>query len=542
MHIGHCWRQREEIARGEVIEAVWHPHYPEVLGLYIEGVVFKWRPYEDEVEEIVTGASRLAISKDGNLFATGDVRGTVKVYTTSDFGLLYQLASEDTVLGLAFSPDPRRFYDIRGYYGNAWEPNSLVKFAEQRGRDVDNRSETESLAQSSAISVNRSQRIDSVTALASSPIGHLYCCGTDKGTVRLHHTQRGKLADIYTTKSFLSIERMAWGNDGRYFCFSDSSKKLVIMSITLSADHSDPIVEMKAEMLIKNSANSPISQLLFHPQSSQLFVYSSSTIHTISLMSFSVTQSLELATSECKWIIHPRDPTLVMGIGPGIAHILDWNLSERQTYKIDLSIPESMLSNPGYSAEKATIDQALVTNDKEHVLVQLRLGSQNTKDKVLFYFSTSSISTSTVPTTGTNHEVSPITVESMILPQDLSSEIALSLSLLPHDRLVFLSRAFSVCTCRIQFSPGPLISSIPSIRAGNVYPNTANSTAFPNNQRRNDNNIRNPADKPTKVLFSLPGDWISRGCLALCSIWEMEKSLLCPKNGEVAIVRCAALI
>lgn len=67
-HIGHCWRNRVESARGEVIEAIWHPHMPEVIGLYLEGVVFKWAPYDGEVEEIAIGASRLALSKDGNLF------------------------------------------------------------------------------------------------------------------------------------------------------------------------------------------------------------------------------------------------------------------------------------------------------------------------------------------------------------------------------------------------------------------------------------------------------------------------------------------
>ncbi|KAL8940309.1 MAG: hypothetical protein Q9216_002864 [Gyalolechia sp. 2 TL-2023] len=45
VHIGHCWRTRDVLARGEVIEAVWHPHQPEILGLYIEGVIFRWRRY-----------------------------------------------------------------------------------------------------------------------------------------------------------------------------------------------------------------------------------------------------------------------------------------------------------------------------------------------------------------------------------------------------------------------------------------------------------------------------------------------------------------
>ncbi|KAL9025009.1 MAG: hypothetical protein Q9196_006087, partial [Gyalolechia fulgens] len=137
VHIGHCWRTRDVLARGEVIEAVWHPHQPEILGLYIEGVIFRWRPYDDETEEFAAGASRLAMSADGSLIVTGDVRGTVKVFTTADFTNIYQLVSEDNVLGLAFSPDLRRFYDVRGNYGNVWEPNALLKYVEQQSKDTE---------------------------------------------------------------------------------------------------------------------------------------------------------------------------------------------------------------------------------------------------------------------------------------------------------------------------------------------------------------------------------------------------------------------
>ncbi|CAD6578587.1 MAG: hypothetical protein ASARMPRED_008773 [Alectoria sarmentosa] len=381
VHIGHCWRKREEVARGEVIEAVWHPHYPEVLGLYIEGVVFKWRPYDGENDEIATGASRLAISRDGNLFATGDVRGTVKVYTTSDFCLLYQLTSEDTVLGLVFSPDLNRFYDIRGYYGNAWEPNALMRFAEQRGKGNDSGSETESLGQRSTASESWSWRIDSITVLAGSPVGRLYCCGTEKGTVHLHDTQRGKLADLHESKSFLSIEQMSWSNDGRYFCFSDSSKKVTIMSITPSAGNLSPVVETKAEIPMKNSANGPVLQLLFHPDSSQLLVRSSSTILTVSIISSSMILSLELHTAECKWIIHPQDPALIVGVGPNAIHILDWNLVERQTYNFEYPRHQNMPLKPESFPAQNTVDRVLVTHDKKHVLVQISLLNQNSKEK-----------------------------------------------------------------------------------------------------------------------------------------------------------------
>ena len=543
VHIGHCWRKREEVARGEVIDAVWHPHNIEVLGLYIEGVVFKWRPYEDETDELATGASRLAISRDGNLFATGDVRGTVKVFTTSDFCLLYQLASEDTVLGLAFSPDLRRFYDIRGCYGNAWEPNALMRFAEQRSRSIKSGSETESFAQMSSVSESWTSRIDSITVLASSPVGRLYCCGTEKGTVRLYDTQRGKLADIHMSKSFLSIEQMSWSNDGRYVCFSDSSKKVIIKSITPSAGNLNPHVETKAEIAMKSTTVGPILQLLFHPDSSQLLVRSLSTICAISLVSCSVTHSIELDTAKSKWTTHPQDPTLLIGFGPNTILILDWNLNERQTYHFENPHHQSMAMNPDPSLNQSTVDRILVTQDKKHILIQTSLSNQNTKEKKFLYFETSSCSPSTAATPDAAQEKgSSISITPLIIPHNLSSQITFPLTFLSHNTLIFLSRTFEICSTRLPLHSRP---SLPASRSNStvIAPTASNpvpTTAMLDRRISTDMDI--PGAEGVKLLFPLPGDWISRDCLALCRIWARERSLLCPRNGEVAVVRCSALV
>ena len=541
VHIGHCWRNREEIARGEVIEAVWHPHHPEVLGLYIEGVIFKWRPYDCEVEEIATGASRLSISSDGNLFATGDVRGTVKVYITSDFCLLYQLASEDTVLGLVFSPDLRRFYDIRGYYGNAWEPNALMRYAEQRGRDIEVGSEAESLVQSSAASESWSRRVDSITVLVCSPVGRLYCYGTENGVVLLCDTQKGKLADLHVSKSFLSIEQISWSKDGKYLCFSDSSKRVIIMSISPIEGHSIPTVETKAVLPLKDSLNGPILQLLFHSQSDQLLVRCSSTICTISLLSYSVTHSMEMPTAECKWITHPQDPTLTVGISPNNIHILSWNLAECRTYKFEYSQHRSLLLSQKGSPGLDTVEKVLVTQDSKHILVQMSLFNQSSREKMLLLFATSSCSNSAVTALELDQQSYPTAITPLVLPRYLSSQIAISLSFLSHDNLVFLSRTFEVCTWQLSAllglrTPSPL--SLP--RSVTEITATADPSIPLNSHHVMDTN--SAAGNEIKSLFPLPGDWISKDCLALCDLWSIERSFLCPKNGEIAVVRCAALV
>ena len=51
------------------------------------------RMYDEEANATVdTGADCLAVSWDGSLIARGDAVGTIKIYATADFSLLYQLA------------------------------------------------------------------------------------------------------------------------------------------------------------------------------------------------------------------------------------------------------------------------------------------------------------------------------------------------------------------------------------------------------------------------------------------------------------------
>jgi WD40 repeat protein len=538
-HIGHCWlRGREKVSYGEVIDICWHPHFPELIGLYLEGVVFKWRPYEDTCEELpVTGVSRLQISKDGNLFATGDVHGTVKVYTTADLKLIYQLSSQDPVLGLVFSPDLRRFYDIRGYYGNAWEPNALMRFAEQTDKFMDNDSETESLAHTSTASVSACHWIDSVTTLSTSPTGSLYCFGTEKGVVKFHHTKQGQLDTFKASKSYLSIEAMCWSSDGRYVSFSDSSKTLFVHSIRQNSDRSGPIMELKVQVPMKMSTGGHISQILFSESSDCVLVYTISRICSVSVATSEIIHTLELSTPECKWMIHPQDAELIVGFGASMIQVLDWDLKIRHICGFESSPVKVMPFNPSPTSglEQCTVDRVLVTHDKEHVLVQMSTLGQNSKEKLFYLFETSSFSTVGAAIGGSLERLHRNPITPMHLPQELSAQTTLALSFLPGNRLISLSRNFSVCSWQLSLSPGQSQSHQPKLhRLSMETPRT--DTSILSHVKSRCVSVEKSAD-----LFSLPGDWISRECLALCSIWSIESSLLCPRNGEVAVVRCADL-
>lgn len=510
-HIAHCWRKRDEVARGEVIEAIWRPHSPEVIGLYLEGVVFKWSPYDGEVDEMSTGASRLALSKDGNLLSTGDVHGRVRVYTVAGFGLLYQLSSQDTVLGIAFSPDSRRLYDIRGYYGNAWEPNALAKFVEQSS-DFDGQSEAESLIQSSSASNNATLRVDGITAMAAPPLGQHYCYGTDKGIVSLYSIKEGKLMDLHSSKAFFGVELMTWNADGNSLVFSDSGRKVYLVSISSSSTTSRPMVEKVSEISLKGLAIGPIVQLLFSPDSQQLLVHSASSIHVLSLPSLAVSNSVNLGEDEVKCVIHPQEPSQVLGIGSMALYIFNWSSSEVHSYRYDFTArsTESTISN--------RIQTALTSTDQRHILIQAVQNRDGLQEKLLISLSVSSIPPNS---TGNHHnndtpQALPVAIETTIISNEISSHINTPLSFMSDNRLIFISKEFVICSWPFRSAPQPAPSA-------SVLPHT------------------NSGRRPFKELFYLPGDWTGRETLAISHVWKREKTFMCPKNGEIALVKCAGM-
>jgi WD40 repeat protein len=540
MHIGHCWRKDESVVIRELRELVWHPHLPQILGLNVEGLVFKWAPYEGEIDELPAVATRLSISKDGDIFATGDGHGRVKLYTTSTFSLIYQLAAQDAVFGLTFSPDSRRFYDIRGYYANAWEPNTLVRFAEQSGRHMDSAGEVQSLPHSD-VSIVISGAVDSITALSGSPKGRLYCCGTGRGSVTLHDTQQGKLADLHVSRGKFTIEQIVWSGDGKYICFTDMSKQVTVMSVAQGVGETVPVVEQKAVISMRKVAKGPILQLLFQADSSYLLVHTSSQIFTISLESSSVEQSQDLEDIQVQWIMHPAEPALVVGFGSSTIYVFDWNLVERRKFQIsrrpDGFSDESKTEEGPHGSDEYQVDRVLVSQNKRHLFLQMSHSRDRSREKEFFFLETSAISTSARPENPTSPQEhvdsQPSSISLHALAADLSSNIALALSFLFRERLVFLSKSFAICSVQIPWGPGPFPprqAARPSITSIKTISSASSSQT-----------ARGTSEDVVQEFFALPGDWISRDCLVVCSIWEAEKSLLCPRNGEAAVVKCAAL-
>ncbi|KAI1305413.1 hypothetical protein F5Y03DRAFT_151443 [Xylaria venustula] len=528
IHIGHCRRTNDNSAMREIRDLSWHPQLPEVFGLNFEGTVFKWAPYEDIVDEVSTGAAKLCLSKDGELLATGDSHGRIKLYTTDDFVLLYQLTSQYAVFGLTFSPDSRRLYDVRGYHANAWEPTALAKFKASSGMNSDSPSEYDaSLA--TEISIANLEAVDPITALSASPNSHLFSSGSAKGAVCLHDVRSAKLTTIYTSRAKFIVDKIVWSDDSKLLCFTDATKQITVMTILSTLDKAELAGEQRAVIPMRNHIKERISQIIFQPGSGRLLVCSASQLYTVSLETLGIEQAADIRDMGIhQWILHPKDAALILGLGRFSIRVFDWNLAERG--KCDLT-SSSETSSELDEMEDLTISKILPSQDNKHLLLHMVHPKQSCKPK--FYFlETDKISTQNTP----NGEPSPIQLRA--LNTKISSQILSALSFLRGDRLVFISTTFSICSMRLSWASSGVdtrLSSEPAVPRGRLGPSLAPGVP----QRRPSS--RGSVDE-VQELFALPGDWVSEDSLAICDIMAREKSFICPRNGEVAIVKSPALV
>ncbi|KAJ5740561.1 hypothetical protein N7493_000433 [Penicillium malachiteum] len=409
-----------------------------------------------------------------------------------------------------------------------------MRYAERLEKGPDSDSETDSLGQSNTLCTVSSKRVDPITVLAASPLGRFYCCGTEHEFVRLFDIQDSKVSDIHDSNSFLSIEHIVWSHNAQFICFSDSSKNIFAASISTS---NSMTVEIVAKIFMKSSTAGPITQLLFHPDSSRIHLSTLTTVFVLSIPSGSVTHSLELSFDVCKWGFHPHDQTIVLGFEPSSIIKCDWTLNKINTFRFQFpdNVPES--SQIDLNRDKmVVIDRILFTSDKNRILSQISTG-MGLKEKVILCFPTSCLS-------GPLHSRQDSEVEEAktiirtFLPKPLASLLYLSIWILGQDRLIFLSKNFSIASCKIP-SGQEENSHFPSHRRQTIASISSVGTSLNGNGNTDDASVL--LQYGVKEILPLPGDWISPDSLALCCVWTEERSFLCPRNGEVAVVKSVGL-
>lgn len=468
-----------------VDDVIWHPQAEEVLGIYMGGQVFRWNPFDNTQQELEAEAKTIACSPDGLYFATGDSRGTIKLYNFHHFALVYTLSCENMINDICFSPDGKRLYDVRGQFCNVWEPNVLIRIDDGGGQESDVGSEMASLP-TQAISESFAEVRDQITALAVQFRGRYQAIGNEAGVVSIVDSLEVTHVAVQLWKApvSLSIGHLDWSGDGNYLASSELTGNVVVKRVELEDGLKWVASSVFDTKLTLHSEG--CKQVLLNDNGTCLLVMNgpAATVYPLSHAADSARTEVSIAVPDHVWKKHPTDSRLLLAFTPNSICVHRWtDLSEVSKYHLNTQ-----------TSSDAGVDRILTTPPSPRFLLNTKVqGNAGEKNLASFF---------TLPRTpaGSQDERIP-PLEGLEIVPEILSQIEIPLGILPKSGLVFLDKNYWV-------------------RSYN-----------PDNSEITD-------DMPK--LFFLPRDWQNVECLQFCTLLA-NGTILMPNNGELAVIKCAAL-
>ncbi|KAL8821675.1 MAG: hypothetical protein Q9223_000312 [Gallowayella weberi] len=519
---------------------VWNPVTDHVIGFYADGFVFKWHPLTGEHQEAQAYANDVTASSDGKLFLSSTSTGIVKVWGFADFSIIYQLSSDDLLIGLAFSPDCLRFYDLRcGMVNsvNAWEPNSLLRFSDTDEAVSDLASETAISMSIGQASEARLEQFEAISAIAACPDGKCVCVGTDDGSVQLRSMNGSDTVEVGKFNNFLEVNHLAWSQNLQFIVAADLSGDILLSQIEITdyghLTQSPQIVPLKNPKL--DLEEQVIHEILFNSNASLLLIVASQSGHIWSLEDASLRISGRITDAKLrKWVSHPTHQELLLGIGCADVRIFGWQdllecrepisylhiHSARQDEVLvsdinsDVDTATKLLKStnlvaPGPSSEKV---RAIVTQDLKYILVRLSSNDSFTGCGRFFVLPMSELEPIRAGVNGTDTSL----VRSAVIPDDVSSRVRIALAVLPGDRFVFLDwdlwvNSYTMVDFAHQSASHGTLSKPPRHQG-------------------------NEGDKSVQRHYFVPDDWAMGGSLDLCSM-TADGTLIYPRDDKLSMIK-----
>ena len=301
-----------------------------------------------------------------------------------------------------------------------------------------------------------------------------------------------KIRKLYSHSSVVSITEMAWSRSEKYIASADDCGRVIAKRLRKPTSHTPtwgvyPLLDFRP--------GEAVSLLLFSSSEEYLLISSSTYDCVWSLKDRKeVCRSLRKSETGCKWFNHPYDSSLLVRLHSKEVRFFHWETLEEAHVS---GLEECIEGEPAVDLAPPPLSQLSLdaTASEEEPSESIERVIQMHKTKTIF---------KVFPNTGSNDTfISRRRLTLLdITPQKLRLRPITGLSGQVNrligsyqEQVVFLDRQYCFCTWDI-----------------------------------------NMAESPPKRHFFLPKDWLSPGMLRLCTI-NKNGTILCPKNGEVAIIR-----
>ncbi|KAI0205358.1 hypothetical protein F4808DRAFT_411405 [Astrocystis sublimbata] len=490
---------RKPIANNEwtsVKALAWHPFNGQVLSVYADGAVSKWDPNDDTYEETKdvpdTMPAEIRCSRSGAVFATSTIGGIIEIYNYSRMEPIHRLVASDMTFSIAFSPDSLRLYDLRESHCNVWQPDCLLRMAEiglSEDAEHDDNSDSNGTAPLfSGVKLPQSQFAEQLAITAAANCrGNQHICAyvKDDYIVEVYDLRRDVQHTIERCETRTGIFNVALSQKGDHIAYTMHQNIVHVKSLDLASTCDEIKIGLKCSVE-RSFGGGHIFQLLFDGGCERILVCGRVGLEIIRITDGKVIAEKGFTSDDkpSRWESHPTDPDTLLAFTTGQVKAYSWETMEPITtipVEINKDAHDRNIGNlwemeylaPSYNSRM----RLAVTSYKE----------SHSKHSSFLVLDTSVLCRSASPQT---------TICTVEIPQTIVDHIDRPLGILEDGRLVFVDKDLWVCTAR----------------------------------------LKPPSSSRLKRHFFLPRDWLTSAGLLLCQV-QADGTLLCPRRGEMAVVR-----
>ncbi|KAI0521378.1 hypothetical protein F5B22DRAFT_571235 [Xylaria bambusicola] len=383
--IGACWFKRDTAGLAcTPISDVLFNRNPAVELLAVatqDGELAVFDPWtRREIVSVSGEAYILACTPDGRTLATGDMRGSVKLWDFDTLTLLYCIKSDDyEVRSLAFSTDGFRLYDIREAKTKVWEPSALV-----RKSLSDESSISESIAQPATV-IDRSQEVTEIMSLTSMGSEQFGLVGREDGSVVLFHTSSAKFQNtLYSHRRHAMVTRVTWSVGG-YVATADSSGIIQVWSTSKGdgnmMEAGRKVLGVKIMSSVRDLQLSPSGSKLLVREAASDSIYwiPSSTVE--SAPDNSIIEGPDILDRTWAWLPNPITGFDIIMIGDSALYLYETCDTAR---RISLKAKVTLVSHRGHPVPPG--QRLLFTESSRFLAVELEKSQQEDSPKLLVYY------------------------------------------------------------------------------------------------------------------------------------------------------------
>ncbi|KAH8655731.1 hypothetical protein BX600DRAFT_470218 [Xylariales sp. PMI_506] len=251
--------------------------------------------------------------------------GQLKIWTAHDLRPVYYSKRHESTIGLVVCPNTSKIYNLQRKLCQVVMPNCLLHLsAKPKKTSLD---QLLTMAQSHPDSAE-SDMIPDLDAMEVSLHGQLHCLAHSSDSLTIYDANGQALLSSVLSPFQPSVTALAWGSNDKRLAVADDLKDIRILDTT----------RLEANSFIEINCwptATVVHQIIFSPNGVELMTISDYEICFGPNEDPSVQRSSIQAEESTRWLHHPEDEDLLIGLGKSKLFTIRWSDHQFRTYPLE---------------------------------------------------------------------------------------------------------------------------------------------------------------------------------------------------------------